>query len=458
VAGVFVLSQVILVARGVSFDLEWVGLSIQNIDQRLLQHHLLQSLWYLHGQPPLWNALLGLSMKLGNALWPRVWHIAFIGLGLVEALALYALLLEVRIPRWPAAAVAAVFVVAPETLVYENILTYDYPTLVLLTLTALAVVRYAHQPTFARGFLVFAGVGTLIWLRTIFEWPWVFLVLVLLVVVRRESARLALAGSLLAVALVAGLVAKNWIMYDVPSTTSWSGIMFARAAVTSLPLGERRRLVAEGKLHSVSLVTPLSQLSDYEAVGIKPDKPSGIPLLDDRGDAYFPRNLENRTFIRISNLYWQDDLWIVEHRPTAYLRGVGHGVADFFAPATIAWEGTGNTGKIDGYRRWFERVVFGRVGPGRDGVFLIALYVFALVAGLWLTVRRLRPGADAATVLVAFSTLALLYLVVVGNLAEVGENYRFRLVIQPLVLVLAAAGVRELVDWSRRRQATGGRP
>jgi hypothetical protein len=216
--------------------------------------------------------------------------------------------------------------------------------------------------------------------------------------------------------------------------------------------------VAEGKLHSVSLVTPLSQLSDYEAVGIKPDKPSGIPLLDNRGDAYFPRNLENRTFIRISRLYWQDDLWIVEHRPSAYLRGVGHGVADFFAPATIAWQGTGNTGAIDAYRRWFERVVYGRVGPGRDGIFLIALYGFALVAGLWLTVRRLRPGAEPATVLIAFSTLALVYLAVVGNLAEVGENYRFRLVVQPLALVLAAAGVRELAVWSRRRREAGGRP
>jgi hypothetical protein len=234
--------------------------------------------------------------------------------------------------------------------------------------------------------------------------------------------------------------------------------MFARAAVTSLPLSERKRLVAEGKLHTVSLVTPLSQLSDYEAVGIKPDARTGIPLLDDRGDAYFPRNLENRTFIRISSLYLKDDLWIVRHRPGAYLRAVGHGSADFFAPATIPWEGTGNTGKIDGYRRWFERVVFGRVGPGRDGVFLIALYVVALVSGIWLTARRFRPGADAATVLVAFSTLALVYLAVVGNLAEVGENYRFRLVVQPLALVLAAAGVRGLVVWSRRRQGTGGQP
>jgi len=50
---VFGVSRVVLLAKGYTFDVEWQGLSIQNIDRRLLRHHLLQSLWYLHGQPPL---------------------------------------------------------------------------------------------------------------------------------------------------------------------------------------------------------------------------------------------------------------------------------------------------------------------------------------------------------------------------------------------------------------------
>jgi hypothetical protein len=46
---------------------------------------------------------------------------------------------------------------------------------------------------------------------------------------------------------------------------------------------------------------------------------------------------------------------------------------------------------------------------------------------------------------VAFSLLTILYVGIVGNLAEVGENYRFRLAIDPLALALAAAGIRELI-------------
>ncbi len=451
---VFVVSRLVVLLLGVRFDVSWEGLSIQNVDQRILRAHLLQSLWYLHGQPPLWNALVGISLMAGTAIWPRFWHVAFLGLGLVELLSLYALLVTLRIPRWPAAALAALFLVSPAVLVYENDFFYDYPTLVLLTVAALAAARFVAKPTFWRGFWFFAATASLVLLRTLFEWPWVLLVVMLALVVCRGHRRTVLWSCALPVALVAAVVAKNWIMYGVPSTTTWSGIMLARSAVTALPLSERRQLVAEGKLHRVSLVTPLSSLSAYEAVGIRPAPPTGIALLDERGDEFFPRNLENRTFVRISSLYLQDDLWIIENRPGAYLDAVGHGIGDFFEPATTS-AGLLNTSKFGGYIAWFDRIVYGRVGPGRDGVFLIALYAFALASGMAIVARRLRPGADPATMVVAFSLLAIIYVGIVGNLAEVGENYRFRLAIDPLALALAAAGVRELIVRRRGAGTTG---
>jgi hypothetical protein len=439
---VFVVSRVVLVGLGFQFDLEWQGLSIQNIDLRLLQHRLLQSLWYMHGQPPLWNALVGLSMKLGTAVYPRVGHVAFLGLGLVETVALYALLREVRIARWVAVAVTTLFVVSPEVVAYENNFFYDYPTLVLVTVAGLAVTRYAADPSFGRGLLAFVLVAALVLLRTLFQWPWLVLVAVVLLIAGRRP-RIVLAAAGCAMVLVGAVIAKNWVMYGVPSTTSWTGIMLARSTVLALPYSERRRLVAEGKLHSVSLVAPLSALSDYEKVGIRPHPRTGIPLLDYPGDALFPRNLENRTFIRISQLYWQDDIWILEHRKAAYIRYLGKGVADYFAPLPDV---AGNIHRIRTYDTWFDRIVYGRIGPGRDGVFLIALYLFAAAAGIWITVRELRPASDAATVLVAFCTITLVYVTLVGNIGEVGENYRFRFVLEPLALVLAAAGVQRLTS------------
>jgi hypothetical protein len=423
--------------------------AIQNIDPRLLQTHLAQSLWHLHGQPPLWNAFVGLSMKVFPSHWPQFGHVVFFGLGLVGMLAFFGLLLELGVSRRAALVIAAVFTVSPAVLIYENAFFYDYPTLVLLTVTAFAVARFVAKPSFARGSIVFGVATALVLMRTIFQLPWLLALLALLLVACRGSRRTVLISCALPLALVLAVIAKNWIMFGVPSTTSWSGIMLARAAVVSLPLAERRELVSEGKLHSVSLVKPLSPLPAYEAVGIKPAPPTGVPMLDEPSGPSFPRNLENRTFIEISRLYLRDDLWIIEHRPGAYLRSVAHGYADFFAPPTISAGGIGNEGKIGAYDRWFSRIVYGRLGPGKDGLFLIAGYVFAVLVGAWIAIRKLRPGADAATVTISFALLSILYLGLLGNFAELGENYRFRLVLDPLALSLIAVGIQLL----RRRRA-----
>jgi hypothetical protein len=458
----FAVSRAVVLALGFRYDVEWLSLSIQNVDQRLLRAHLWQSLWYLHGQPPLWNALVGLSLHTGQTVWPRLWHVAYLALGLIEILALYAALRELRVRRAVAVTISALFSISPAVLVYENVFFYDYPSIVLLTLAALAVARFVAVPSLGRGLAAFGLAGSLVLLRTIFQWPWLLLVVALLLVACRGHRRTVLLSCALPVALVAGVIAKNWVMYGVPSTTTWSGLMLARSAETALPLSERRKLVAEGKLHSVSLVKPLSGLSAYERVGIRPAPRTGIPLLDDRGDPYFPRNLENKTFVHISSLYWHDDLWIIEHRTGAYLRSVGRGLADFFAPPTYGWTGSGWTGvgdtaKIAGYDRWYSRIVYGKLGPGKDGLFVIALYVFAVLAGAWTAVRRLRPGADPATVLLVFALIAIVYLGLVGNLGEVGENFRFRLALDPLALVLGTAGVTQLVAWARRRRSSPSR-
>jgi hypothetical protein len=450
----FVVSRVALVALGFRFEVGLVGSAVQSIDPELLRTRLLQSLWYLHGQPPLWNALVGVSFKLLPQHWAESWHVVFLGLGLVEVLALFALLIELRLPRRAALAIAAAFSLTPAVLAYENSFFYDYPTLVLLTVTALAVARFVSRPTFGRGLLLFGGAACLVLSRTLFQVAWLLAVIALLLIACRRDRRTVFLSCALPLALVLGVFGKNWLMYGVPSTTSWTGMGLARVAVSGVPLSERRRLVSEGKLHSVSLVKPLSPLSDYEAVGIEPDPPTGIPLLDEPSGREFPRNLENRTFIRISRLYWKDDLWIVEHRPGSYLRSVGRGFADFFAPPTRAWGGQGDVGKISSYDRWFNAVVYGRLGPGKDGLFLVAAYVFALLFGLWIAVKRLRPNADAATVTIAFATLTTVYVSLVGNFAEVGENFRFRFVVDPLVVSLVAAGIHRLLRRAQRR----GRP
>jgi hypothetical protein len=440
-AAAFVLSRLVLVLAGFHFDTGIVSAAVQNVHPELLRTHLLQSLWYLHGQPPLWNALIGISFHISPGHWAQLWHGAFLVLGLVELLALYALQAELGVPRRLAAATAIAFSLTPAVILYENYCFYDYPTLVALTLVVLGAVRFGSRPSVLHGSLLFGAGAYLVLTRTLFQVWWLVVVLVVVLVACRGRRRLVLATAAIPFALVLAVYAKNLALNGVPSTTSWTGMSVARVAVMGLGIDERRRLVAEGKLHSVSLVSPLAPLANYEAVGIRLDPPSGIPLLDAPSGRGGARNLENRTYIRISRLYWHDDLWIIRNRPGAYLRSVLRGMKDFFTSPTIPWTGPGNAAHVHNYDRWFDDAVYGTLGRGRVGFFLVAAYVLAFGYGIFEAARRLRPGASPAVVGTAVATLTILYVTVVGNTAEVGENFRFQFALDPLVLVLCTAAL-----------------
>ncbi len=60
----FVLSSIWYSARGIRFDISTLPYFDQLLDPILLRTRLWQSLYYLHGQPPLFNLLAGVALKL----------------------------------------------------------------------------------------------------------------------------------------------------------------------------------------------------------------------------------------------------------------------------------------------------------------------------------------------------------------------------------------------------------
>ncbi len=452
-AAIFVVMQVAVVGAGVAFETGPLQSQLQNIDPELLRHHLAQSLWYLHGQPPLWNAIVGLSLKIAHTSWPTLWHLAYLLLGLVQSQAFLRVANLVGVGRRTSFVLAAFMTIAPATIAFEHWFTYDYPTFVLVTLSPLAAARFVAQPTFARGLVVFGITTALVLMRTLFQVWWLVAVLGIMLLACRQHRRTLLAAAALPLLVVLALCVKQYAMYGVLGTTSWTGEGFARSVVATMPLAERQKLVSEGKLHSVSLVKPYSPLADYFAVGVVPAAPTGIPLLDELSGPEFPINMENKTVIAISRTYWQDDLWIVRHRPGVYLVAIKRALRDFFWSPTSGWEGSGNVATLGSYNRTVDEGVYGQLGVGRIEWFLIAFYLVALATSGWALVRERSRMSPTTLVAIAISVAALLQVMVVGNLTEVGENYRFRFLIDPLVFALAIAGSRLLVGRLRESHA-----
>lgn len=425
----FVISRFLVARLGYQFDATGIWEQVQDVDTPLLEHHLGQSLWWLSGQPPLWNLFLGLVVKAAPVSWPDVFRRIYELMGLIETLMLYALLVRVRAPRILAAVLAGAFMVTPPVLTLELSLTYEYPTLLLVTATVLLAARAAERPTTLRMAAVFTCASALVYSRTLFQVVWLLLLgCILLVAV--EDRRAVIVGAAVPLLAVVALYVKADVMFGTPATSTWAGMGLARIAEHGYSLSERQKLVDRGVLHRVSLVEPLSPLSDYAAVQAKPkEAPTGIPLLDEPLDAQHHRNLHNKAYITISREYWHDDLWLIEHHPGRYLRSVVTATDIFFRTPD-------KYPRFGWFDRWFRRIVYGAYAPASAGLLLLLFYAIALTHATRVAVTRLRRHASPQVVALSTAALTTAYVAALGNTTELGENYRFRLYLDPLLLVI----------------------
>jgi len=446
-------SRAVVYGFGVRFDKRELASSVQNIDPELLRHRLAESLWWLHGQPPGYNLFLGLVLKVSGSHWAGAFQAVHLLLSLVLVLVTYALGRRLRLPVAAAVAIALLVSLAPATITYENMLFYDFPTLVLITASALLLARYLDRPTLGRGLAFFGAASGLVLLRTLFQLPWLLLVLAL-VLLARVPARRTLAAAAVPVAIVAGVYIKNWVLFGSPSTSSWLGMGVARLTLHDVPLADRRRLVAEGKLSRVSLVKPLSALSAYRDA-VPPHRPTGIPVLDAPLKSDGEQNLHNIAYIEISRRYLHDDLRLVRLRPRDLFVSVKRALELYLRPPTMSGAVERNRRALGNWNDGFDLVVYGSTRyANRIGVFAALAYLATGLAGLWLIARR--RWRDDATLL--FVWVTVVWVTVGSSLSEVGENWRFRLVVDPVVVLFLAALLRARFTNSARTGAAVSAP
>jgi hypothetical protein len=114
----------------------------------------------------------------------------------------------------------------------------------------------------------------------------------------------------------------------------------------------------------------------------------------------------------------------------------------------------------------FDVVAFGQVRAGAPAVyatdytwdqfglrlletawFVVLAYVVAAAYGVRVIRRGLRTPAGMVA---AFCLLTVAYIMLIGNMAEVGENNRFQFIADPLMLALLAAALSQLPKLPRR--------
>jgi hypothetical protein len=457
--GAFALSRAAAYAAGVRFDSAPLGYFWQIIDPELLRTRLLESLFYLHAQPPLFNAYLGAVLKLFPVHFEGALQAVYLGLGLVQAVGVYLLLCALGFRRWTSAIVAAALSVTPAALIYENWLFYEYPTVTLLVLSALALHRFLVRGTILWGACFFGLLATVMYLRSFFQVAWLLLVIALLLLTRPDRRRATLLTGAGAAAVVLLLIGKNLVVFGVPTTSSWFGMNLAEVVYSQVPRAERERLVERGELSRVSLLDPFSDPSEYLAVARRPPE-RGVPVLDRLTKTSGRENMNNEILIGVSRDYAKDSLRLIRRRPAAYAKAVVYSGGLYLQPSTETPFVTANRSQLGWYGTVFDRAVLLQPADDEIGWAILAVHTAALLYGLVLAVRLLnrRVEATATSVTLAYVWLTLAYVTIVVALTQVMENERMRYLVDPLALVLFAAAVRETAAWRASRRRGGETP
>lgn len=456
VAAAFLLTRILAAALGVRFDAAPLDFYWQYVDPALLERDLWGSVLPLHSQPPLFNLFLGTVLRLPETWRTPAFHAVYLALGLALLLALLGLLARLGVGPRLRTALTLIAVASPSLLLYENLLSSALPIMAMLTASGLFFHRFAAERRLRDGLAFSVLAAALVLTHSLFHLIWMTVALALAapgpgtphpprppspVPGPARKARLATALALL-LPLLLGIAwyARGLALHGSFGASSWLGMSLAHTAPRMMSPTERRTLLTGER--AILKIPPFSPLAAYQDL-VGPTPATGRPVLDQPWKSTGVLNLHHRAYRDVSRLYLNAWRSLVRLRPDLQARAVGVAwLVSFRSAADSSWFGD-NGARLGlwldlGRRLGGQPAPFQGVLGGWYVAWLVLLgWVAGVTWGIWETVRALRAGRrDPAALTVAYLTFTVLWVALVGNLVELGENDRFRLFAQPLATAL----------------------
>lgn len=459
----FVLSRVLYFASfGVRFDIEPLSYYIQIIDVELLYSRLLESIYYLRDQPPLFNLMIGALLKISPIHVGELHHAIYLFLGLAIVCCLYWLLASLKIPPWFAAVVATIWAIHPTTVLFENWLMYEYPVTAGLAAAALMLHRFLLGGGTWAGFGFFMLLTLVALLRGTFHLVWMF-ALAAGVLWLAPNRHQVLRVVLIPLCLVVGVYVKHFGLYH-----EWVfGVIYQqvnRAIMTTQHLTADE--VAE--LHAIGAMPAAISPPDYDfsvpawLPYLPPLPDTGIPLLDRVRKATGAASWQHIWTQEVARICDRSAQNAYRRFPHAYWHAVRQNCRGYMVPAGDGYPfnqvSDANGMQLRPVIRAFNLVLAGQLAPRSVGGYLVFALPAALAFGVYecvVLMRRLRrqssaarPAADRARLgVVLFCVFNILYVSVTTILMSYGDHSRYRFTVMPLYIVLIALLIVRTARW-----------
>ena len=480
VAAIFGAARILFIASmGVRMDLGFLTYAPQMPDTGLLRHHLLQTILYEHTEPPLFSTFVGLLLKFSPFPDGITFQVVYLGLGLVLALVVFRIARMIGLGRVASFVAIGLVVTNPGLVALEFNASYDEPTALFVAVLVWAVGRYVTGGglRYLRWAAVAAAAAVLT--RTVFHPAWyLFVVLGLLALRPPKATRRQVAVALIAPALVIlAFAVKNEVIYGEATLSTFSGSSLAKIAGSASRPDEQKRLIAAGTVSPLFGRAVFWGYSVYRNA-MPPCRPShahvGVLATELRPDNGTP-NLNYECFLPVYRLQSADGRAYLLHRPARFLAAEADGVQMFFEPPMpIVF--TANAPNLRAAESFYDWTLFPRVqlqpfsysdfaerrvfaaGGIEFQPTAVLLDVGVILIGL-AQIRRLvrgrrRPGGGSRRQgAAAWAAMGLVcaWVTAIGSLFEINENARYRLLIEPYLLLLLALVLERAAAFARAR-------
>ena len=464
----FIATRIVFYLLGVRFVSKTIGFAMQYLDPQLLQNDLLQSLFYQHTQPPLFNFLLGIVLKLSAN--PSVsYALLFQTIGLLALLALYGLLTAVRLSPFVALIISIVFMLNPTVILYENLLYYTYIEGSLILIAAFSLMQWCKgwQSRWAVVFWIL--LGSLGCIRSLFH-PFFFVglsgILSFYFFIKSCQPKVALFfcfSSLLAIAPLGFICVKNYTVFGFWGISSWDGMSLWTKTCgygpDELEQLHRRGVISNLGLHAeLEPFRPLDQypegsmllaLACHHPADCTPIKSTGKP------------NFNHIGYIYLSQQLWKDSLAIIRDNPArfALLTLGSYSLTLWYASDSVHALLKNNMEILANLEEVYKYVYFGFLGVQSKysdpllwlRTFCISVFFIIFYAGTLMQSFRARSVHEIAIAAVCiFCMLIHVYTITVSSIIEFGENNRFRFPVDGALLVLMAGNILAFLPLFRR--------
>ncbi len=443
---VFTVSRCIYLLIGIRFDAIPLLWSWHYIDPYLLQNNLLQSIYYLHIQPPLFNLWLGLVLKLAPLHLVWIFQSAYLAMGLLFCICLFLTLKQFGVIPPISFCLVSLFTISPSTVLYENWLSDTYPVALLICLATLALLKFISTERKTYAFSFFFVMSILIMTRSLYQPVWYVLIAGSLILQNKALRKQIAFCSIIAFLPVLLLSTKNYLVFGEFSSSSWLGMGMFRVATHTMSKERKEELIRQGILSKLSLIRTYSPIPAYRQFfsGVSQ---TDIPVLDQQNKSTGFTNYNYLGYVKISRLYFHETHSILLNHPRYYFEGLRSSLLIYLRSSADFQFSRYNYGKIAVFSGLFDRIIYWEL-PDRLGGICLFVAVFGPLLLLF-SILDLRKSSFRAAVM--FIWFTVLYVTVVANAFELSENNRYRYEIDSLLLILFGLFVQKMLNRMRRK-------